>query len=265
MGVVSGVVMSYQFGANWSEFTVRTAPVIGPLLAYEVLTAFFLEASFLGVMLFGWKKVGPRLHFTATCMVAVGTWSRPLDYLGQQLDAASSRSRAAPNGRFVTVDWWQVVFSPSFPLRLIHMVLAAYLTTALVVGAASAGSCYAAPSRARAASPFAWPRMFAVVASLQLVVGDLSGKQVKDLQPSKLAAIEAFWETRLNSPSTSWPGPIAKPSGTTRTVDPQDRQLDHRWGNDRRDRGAQGFAREDQPPVAIVFWRSGSWSGLAWP
>ena len=140
MGVVSGLVMSYQFGTNWSVFSTRAGPIIGPLMAYEVLTAFFLEAGFLGVMLFGMSKVGPRLHFFATCMVALGTlisatwilsvnsWMQtPAGYV------LNAKQQFVPAG-----SWWPIIFNPSFPYRLVHTVIAAYLTTSLVVGAVGA-------------------------------------------------------------------------------------------------------------------------------
>jgi cytochrome d ubiquinol oxidase subunit I len=139
MGVVSGVVMSYQFGTNWSVFSDRTGPVLGPLMGYEVLSAFFLEAGFLGVMLFGMNRVGRGLHYMATLMVAFGTllsafWILSVNSwmhtpAGYEVNAA---------GQFVPADWWAVIFNPSFPYRLIHMVLAAYLTTAFAVGAVGA-------------------------------------------------------------------------------------------------------------------------------
>src|SRR5271155_6123029 len=134
MGVVSGLVMAYQFGTNWSGFSALAGGVTGPLLAYEVLTAFFLEAGFLGVMLFGWTKVGPGLHFFATLMVAAGTLLSAFWILSanswMQTPAGYTTNDA---GQFVAVDWFAVVFNPSFPFRFVHMVLAAYLTTALVV------------------------------------------------------------------------------------------------------------------------------------
>ena len=139
MGVVSGIVMSYQFGTNWSVFSDKAGPVIGPLMGYEVLTAFFLEAGFLGVMLFGRERVGPGLHFFATLMVAVGTLISAFWILAanswMQTPAGYAINAA---GQFVPTDWWAVIFNPSFPYRLVHMVLAAYLTTAFVVGAVGA-------------------------------------------------------------------------------------------------------------------------------
>lgn len=139
MGVVSGIVMSYQFGTNWSVFSDKTGPVLGPLMAYEVLSAFFLEAGFLGVMLFGMNKVGKTLHFVATLAVAFGTLFSAFWILSvnswMQTPAGYGIS---PGGQYVPADWWAIVFNPSFPYRLVHMVLAAYLTTALVVGATAA-------------------------------------------------------------------------------------------------------------------------------
>src|SRR5947199_102777 len=135
MGVVSGIVMSYQFGTNWSTFADKAGPIVGPLMAYEVLTAFFLEAGFLGVMLFGLQRVGPKLHFFATLMVAAGTlvsafWSLSANSWMQTPAGYAVNA----DGQFVAAGWLQVIFNPSFPYRLVHMVLAAYLTTAFVVG-----------------------------------------------------------------------------------------------------------------------------------
>jgi len=137
MGVVSGIVMSYQFGTNWSVFSDKAGPVIGPLMAYEVLTAFFLEAGFLGVMLFGMKRVGKRLHFAATCMVALGTFISAFWILSVNSWMQTPTGFAMnAQGQFVVAgSWAAVIFNPSFPYRLVHTVIAAYLTTSLVVGA----------------------------------------------------------------------------------------------------------------------------------
>ena len=139
MGVVTGVVMSYEFGTNWSVFSRFAAPVLGPMLAFEVLTAFFLESSFLGVMLWGWKRVGPGLHFTATCLVAGGTVISAFWIIAANSFMQTPAGFAmGADGRLVATDWIAAIFNPSFPERFTHMVLAAYLVTALVVGAASA-------------------------------------------------------------------------------------------------------------------------------
>jgi cytochrome d ubiquinol oxidase subunit I len=190
--------MSYQFGTNWSVFSRATAGVLGPLLAFEVLTAFFLESSFLGVMLFGWKRVGPGLHFAATCLVAFGTLVSAFWIISANSWMQVPTGYAIlPNGRFVAADWMQAIFSPSFPQRLAHMVLAAYLSTALMVGAASAFQLWRSPEQAESKIALRMAiGMYALVAPLQLYVGDYAGKQLVAQQPAKLAAIEAFWDTR---------------------------------------------------------------------
>ena len=138
MGVVSGLVMAYQFGTNWSYFSAFAGGITGPLLTYEVLTAFFLEAGFLGVMLFGWNKVGPGLHFFATIMVALGTLISATWILASNSWMQTPQGFEIINGRVVPVDWLKVIFNPSFPYRLAHMTIAAYLATALFVGASGA-------------------------------------------------------------------------------------------------------------------------------
>lgn len=140
MGVVSGIVMSYQFGTNWSVFSTKAGPVVGPLMAYEVLTAFFLEAGFLGVMLFGMTKVGRKLHFAATCMVALGTFISAFWILSvNSWMQTPTGFSVAPDGRLLPeAPWLTIIFNPSFPYRLFHTVVAAYLTTSLVVGAVGA-------------------------------------------------------------------------------------------------------------------------------
>src|SRR5580658_9114900 len=209
MGVVTGVVMSYEFGTNWSTFSRAAAGVIGPLLAFEVLTAFFLEASFLGVMLFGWKRVGPGLHFVATCLVAFGTLVSAFWILAaNSWMQAPAGYRLAADGRFYATDWLQVIFSPTLPERFAHMGLAAYLTTALVVGAASAFQLLRQPDEPASRTALRMAiAMFALVAPLQLLVGDHSGKDILVRQPAKLAAIEGFWDTQSGQPFhiVAWP------------------------------------------------------------
>ncbi|MDP8915918.1 MAG: cytochrome ubiquinol oxidase subunit I, partial [Pseudomonadota bacterium] len=227
------------------------------LMAYEVLTAFFLEASFLGIMLFGWKKVGPGLHFLATGMVAFGTlvstfWIIAANSWMQTPDGYA----VLADGRYVATDYWRVIFNPSFPTRLIHMVMAAFLTTSLVVGAASAYQLLRgrdAPE-SRIALRMA-VGMFAVVAPLQLVAGHRSGEIVGDHQPLKRAAIEGYWETRADQPlhlvgipdrgaarnhlQLSVPGVGNIIQGKPRSeVIP----------------GLDSFARRDWPVVGLVFW-----------
>ena len=257
MGVVSGVVMSYQFGTNWSVFSNVAAPVIGPLLAFEVLTAFFLEASFLGVMLFGWRKVGPGLHFAATVLVALGTLTSAFWIISANswMQHPTGFMRL-PSGALRATDWLAVIFSPTFPYRFAHMVLAAYLSTALVVGAASAWRLLRDPEEEESCLALKMAiGMFAIVAPLQLVVGDLSGKQLLSVQPAKLAAIEAFWESRSEQPFhiAAWPDRAQE----TNHLSIEAPELGS-WiaaGNAHAFiRGLKAFPREDRPPVFIVFW-----------
>ncbi len=195
MGVVSGIVMSFQFGTNWAVFSARTGNILGPLLSYEVLTAFFLEATFLGVMLFGWGRVSEHLHFLATGMVALGTllstfwiitaksWMQtPAGYV---IDA---------DGVFVPTSWWAVIFNPSFPYRLAHMVLAAYITTCFVIGGISAWYLRRRVHVEAGRRMLKFAVAFAALAvPLQIFVGDLHGLNVGEYQPTKLAAMEGYW------------------------------------------------------------------------
>lgn len=207
LGVVSGIVMSYQFGTNWSRFSEFTGNVLGPVIAYEVITAFFLEAAFLGIMLFGWEKVGDRLHFFATCMVALGTLISAFWILSANSWMQTPDGFAIENGKAVPVDWFRVVFNPSFPLRYAHMVLGCYLTTAFAVAGMSAWMLLRHPHDApeaklagsrRSMSMALW---FATIfVPVQIVIGDLHGLGVLKYQPIKLAAIEGNWDRMANMP-----------------------------------------------------------------
>ena len=214
MGVVSGIVMSYQFGTNWSVFSDKTGPVLGPLMGYEVLSAFFLEAGFLGVMLFGMKRVGRGLHFFATLMVAVGTLLSTFWILSANSwmhTPAGHGTNAA--GQFIPLDWWAVIFNPSFPYRLVHMVLAAYLTTAFVVGAVGAFHLLRDRANEGARVMFSMAMwMAALVAPIQIVAGDLHGLNTLEHQPAKIAAMEGHWETRRGQPLIlfGWPDMAAE-------------------------------------------------------
>jgi cytochrome d ubiquinol oxidase subunit I len=196
MGVVSGVVMSYQFGTNWARFSDIVGNVLGPVMAYEVLTAFFLEAGFLGIMLFGLERVGKKLHFLATLLVAVGTlfssfwilsansWMQtPAGYIIDQ------------DGRFMPADWWAIIFNPSFPFRLTHTVTAAYLTTAFIVGGVAAFHLLRDERNQRTRTMFSMAMwMAAIVAPIQIFIGDMHGLNTMQHQPQKVAAMEGHWE-----------------------------------------------------------------------
>jgi cytochrome d ubiquinol oxidase subunit I len=202
MGVVSGIVLSYQFGTNWSVFSDKAGPVIGPLMGYEVLTAFFLEAGFLGVMLFGMNRVGRGLHLFATAMVAFGTLLSAFWILAanswMQTPAGHTMNEA---GQFVPQDWLAVIFNPSFPYRLVHMTLAAYLTTAFVVGGVGAWHLLRERDNEPARVMFSMAMwMAALVAPLQILAGDLHGLNTFEHQPAKIAAMEGHFETQSGAP-----------------------------------------------------------------
>jgi len=210
MGVVSGLVMSYQFGTNWSAFSDKAGPVVGPVMGYEVLTAFFLEAGFLGVMLFGMKKVGRGLHFAATCLVAFGTLLSATWIISVNSWMQTPRGYTiGPDGRFLPADWVAIIFNPSFFVRLPHMVLASYLSVAFVVGGVGAYHLL----RARAAGRQQGPRhdaartmfsmalwMAAIVAPAQIVMGDIHGLNTLKYQPAKIAAMEGDWNAQRDAP-----------------------------------------------------------------
>src|SRR5580700_5065308 len=203
MGVVSGLVMAYQFGTNWSHYSAFAGSITGPLLSYEVLTAFFLEAGFLGVMLFGWHRVGPGLHLFSTIMVALGTLVSATWILASNSWLQTPRGFTIVNGRVIPVHWLQVIFNPSFPFRLAHMTMAAYLSTALFVGAAGAWHLrrgHATASVRTMLSMAMW--MILIAAPIQIGLGDAHGLNTLRYQPAKIAAIEGHWQ---NIPGESVP------------------------------------------------------------
>jgi cytochrome bd ubiquinol oxidase subunit I len=258
MGVVSGVVMAYQFGTNWSFFSAFAGSVTGPLLTYEVLTAFFLEAGFLGVMLFGWNKVGPGLHFFATCAVATGTLVSATWILASNSWMHTPQGFEIIDGRVVPVDWVKVIFNPSLPYRLAHMTIAAYLATALFVGAAGAGLLLAGRGTAAVRTMLSMAMwMLLIVTPIQIAAGDAHGLNTLEYQPAKIAAIEGHWE---NKPGESvplilfgWPDMAAE---TTRYALQAPGLgsliLTHQWNG--RVRGLKEFPAEDRPNSTLVFW-----------
>ncbi|NVD37711.1 cytochrome ubiquinol oxidase subunit I [Ensifer sp. HO-A22] len=258
MGVVSGIVMSYQFGTNWSVFSDKAGPIIGPLMGYEVLTAFFLEAGFLGVMLFGLNRVGPQLHFLATAMVAIGTLISATWILSANSWMQTPRGFEINDvGQFVPVDWWAIVFNPSFPYRLVHMVLAAYLTTAFVVGACGAWHLIrrTAPRRARKMFSMAmW--MAAIVAPIQIFAGDMHGLNTLEHQPAKVMAMEGHYQSHPEGAPLILFG---IPNSAEKRVDyaievPKLSSLILKHDLNAPLAGLDTIAEELHPPVGIVFW-----------
>ena len=201
MGVVTGVVISYELGTNWSGFATATSDVLGPLFSFEVLTAFFLEAGFIGIMLFGRGRVSDKLHLAASATVATGTVISAFWILAANSWMQTPQGFEVIDGRFVATDWLKVIFNPSFPYRFAHMVLASYVTGVFVVIGVS--GFYLARKRhtefaSTALSICMW--MAVVLVPIQLIVGDMHGLNTREHQPVKLAAIEARWDTMRAAP-----------------------------------------------------------------
>jgi cytochrome d ubiquinol oxidase subunit I len=265
MGVVSGLVMSYQFGTNWGAFSDRAGPVIGPLMGYEVLTAFFLEAGFLGVMLFGMQKVGPKLHFAATCLVAAGTLISATWILSVNSWMQTPRGfTIGPDGRFLPADWIAIIFNPSFFVRFPHMVLASYLSVAFVVGSVAAYHMLRerAVVRAGAAPNQAARTMFsmamwmaAIVAPAQIVMGDLHGLNTLHYQPAKIAAMEGDWTSQRDAPEILFGIPDMRHEITRYKIEiPHAGSLILTHSLDGRVPGLKDFPRADRPDSTIIFF-----------
>src|SRR3954471_16999532 len=258
MGVVSGIVMSYQFGTNWSAFSDKVGPVIGPLMAYEVLTAFFLEAGVLGVMLFGLERVGPRLHFLATLMVAIGTLTSAFWILSANSWMQTPTGYAInADGQFVAVDWLELIFNPSFPYRLVHMVLAAYLTTALAVGAVGAWHLLRDQHQPGARVMFSMAMwMGGLGAPIQILAGDQHGLNTLEHQPPKVMAMEGHFQSHPNGAPLilfGWPDQNAATVKYAIQL-PKLSSLILKHSLDAPLAGLDRVPRENWPPVAIVFW-----------
>ncbi|MBA2655798.1 MAG: cytochrome ubiquinol oxidase subunit I [Tatlockia sp.] len=256
MGVVSGIVLAYQIGTNFGPFITQFGNVLGALFAYETLTAFFLEAGFLGVMLFGWRRVPPGLHFTATVLVTVGTTISAFWILAANSWMQTPSGYELINGKYVVANWWSVVFNPSFIPRFIHMVLASYVTTCFVIAGVSSYFLLKAKHQkiAQTCLSFAmWAAL--IVVPLQIFIGDIVGLVVNHYQPLKTAAIEANWTTQKGAPLVLF----ALPS--------QEKQLNefaitipklaslintHEWEGNLI--GLNSVDKSEQPKVAAVFF-----------
>jgi len=260
MGVVSGIVMSYQFGTNWSRFSDLAGPVIGPLMAYEVLTAFFLEAGFLGIMLFGLSRVGKGLHFMATLLVAIGTCMSATWILSVNswMHTPAGFSIDAVTGQFMPEDWFAIVFNPSFPYRLAHTLTASYLTVALIVGGVAAWHLLRGHKHNEGVrtmfSMAMW--MAAIVAPLQIVLGDLHGLNTLEHQPAKVMAMEGHFNSYPNGAPLILAG----------IVNQADNRIDYALEIPKLSSlilkhdlnaplaGLDTIAADQRPPVAVVFY-----------
>ncbi len=258
MGVVSGLVMAYQFGTNWSHYSAFAGSITGPLLAYEVLTAFFLEAGFLGVMLFGWRRVGPGLHFFATLMVALGTLISATWILASNSWMQTPQGYEIVNNVVVPVDWFKVIFNPSFPYRLAHMSVAAFLATALFVGASGAWHLLRGNDNPRVRTMLSMAMgMLLLLAPLQVLIGDFHGLNTLEHQPAKVAAMEGHWENRSGEgvPLVLFGLPDSQAQTNHYALEiPRlgSLILTHSW--DGHYPSLKEFAPEDRPNVPVVFW-----------
>lgn len=255
LGVVSGITMSFQFGTNWPGFMERTGNVAGPLLGYEVLTAFFLEATFLGIMLFGHGKVSERVHLLATVLVAFGTTMSAFWILALNSWMQTPAGVELRDGQFFVTSWFEVIFNPSFPYRLAHVLLASGLTMAFLVAGVSAWQLI--QGKANASTPYALRfglTVAAVLIPLQILAGDLHGLNTLKHQPAKVAAMEGVWETQAGAPLLLFALPdeatrsnhlaVGVPSGASWILKHDPKGVIQ---------GLNDFPGQ-HPPVAPVFW-----------
>jgi cytochrome bd ubiquinol oxidase subunit I len=255
LGVVSGITMSFQFGTNWPGFMEKTGNISGPLLGYEVLTAFFLEATFLGIMLFGRNRVSPRVHLLASVMVAIGTTMSAFWILSLDSWMQTPAGYEIIDGKFFAKDWFAVVFNPSFPYRFGHMLLASMLTASflmaglsawqIIKGTATAGTRKALQTAIVAAS---------IAIPLQIWMGDAHGLNTLEHQPAKIAAIEGVWHTEKGAPLTLFGFPSEKDKKTHFAIEiPKAASLILLHDTEGEIKGLNEFEGK-HPPVAPVFW-----------
>ena len=259
LGVVSGITMSFQFGTNWPGFMERVGNVAGPLLGYEVLTAFFLEATFLGIMLFGHGKVSERVHLIATFLVAFGTTMSAFWILALNSWMQTPAGFEIRNGEFFVTSWLQVIFNPSFPYRLVHVLLASGLTVAFILAGVSAWQVLRNKANVSTAKVMrAGLTLGAVLIPLQILAGDMHGLNTLKHQPQKVAAMEGIWETERGAPLLLFalPDEAARENRFEIGI-PKIASLilTHEWNGEIK--GLNEFKAEygyAHPPVAPVFW-----------
>ena len=258
IGVVSGIVLAYQFGTNWSFFSQYAGGITGPLLTYEVLTAFFLEAGFLGVMLFGWNRVGPGLHCFASAMVAIGTLISTTWILASNSFMQTPQGYRVEHGVLVPDSWCEIIFNPSFPFRLMHMSVGAFLATAMVVAACGAWHLLRKNDTPAVRTMFSMAMwMLLVTAPLQAFLGDAHGINTLEHQPAKIAAIEGHWENHGNDALPLVVFALPDMDGETNRYQVAIPRvgswiLTHTWGG--QIRGLKDFPKDDRPNAAIIFF-----------
>jgi len=255
MGVVSGLVLAYQFGTNWSGLMARAGQIMGPLLTYETMTAFFLEASFLGILLFGWRRVSPAMHCFSTAMVALGTCISAFWIMASNSWMQTPAGFAIRNGILEPVDWLAIIFNPSFPARYAHMLAAALLATAFFV--AGVAAWYLLHGRfVDMARPLLKLAILMIVplAPLQAVIGDRVGLKIGEYQPAKLAAIEAQWDTSVMPLRlVAWPDQRTERNLFEIAI-PKLGNLIDEHSLSKPVRGLKEFPPNERPAVAVVFW-----------
>ncbi len=256
MGVVSGLMMAYEVGANWSGYSEKVGPILGPLLAYETMTAFFLEAGFLGIMLFGLERVGPKLHFLATALVSIGTLISASWILAANSWMQTPQGYViGPKGDFEPANWLAIIFNPSFPYREVHMVIAAYLATAFAVGAVSAWHLLHDNKNQVVRLTFSMAMwMAALVTPIQIYAGDEQGRNSLSYQPAKVAAIEGDFNTGVQDLNLiGWPDVQAgKMRDNIGIPHLGSAILTHDWNGTIR--GLNDFPRNDWPVVVVTFF-----------
>ncbi|HEX3881800.1 MAG TPA: cytochrome ubiquinol oxidase subunit I [Stellaceae bacterium] len=256
MGVVSGIIMPFQFGTNWSRFTDATADVLSPLMAYEGLMAFFLEASFLGVLLFGRRRVSPLVHFFAAAMVAFGTLLSSFWILAANSWMQTPQGYTIVNGRFEPADWLAIIFNPSFPYRLAHTVTGFYITTAFVVMGVGAYLLRRekAGDEARIMIRMAL-NLLIILVPAQMVIGDMHGLNTLEHQPAKVAAIEGRYDTARPTPLTLFGIPDDRAAVMRDAIDIPELGslvLTHSWNG--AIRGLKEWPEDQRPPVGPPFF-----------
>lgn len=255
LGVVSGITMSFQFGTNWPGFMNTVGNIAGPLLGYEVLTAFFLEATFLGIMLFGYKRVTPFVHNLATFLVAAGTTFSAFWILALDSWMQTPQGFEMINGKAHAVDWMAIIFNPSFPYRMVHMLLASGLTAAFFVAGVSA---YRWLRYDRSAAVMAALKtgvyLAAMLIPLQIIAGDMHGLNTLEYQPQKVAAMEGLWQTQKGAPFVLFAWPDAETRSNLYSIElPKMSSLILTHDLDGEVKGLNEFVGK-HPPVAPVFW-----------
>ncbi|MCM2973623.1 cytochrome ubiquinol oxidase subunit I [Larsenimonas suaedae] len=259
LGVVSGVVMAYEFGTNWSGFAEKAGDITGVLLTYEVLTAFFLEAGFLGIMLFGQARVSKRLHFFATCMVAIGTLISATWILMSNSWMQTPAGFEMVDGRFEPVSWLEIMFNPSFPYRLLHMVLAAFISVSFVVGGVGGYHLLRDKEDKAARKMFSMAMWMAVVTlPIQIMVGDAHGLNTLEHQPAKLAAMEGYWGPKSGEtgvPLTLFALPNMETAQNDYALEiPNLASLYLTHSLHGEIQGLSSFPKDEWPDVPLVFW-----------